>query len=204
MSHTPGTAGGASDTWYGWLAARQTSRPARRRTSSSSGTCDDEHAGDARPALGEHARRAPRPARGCAGSRRARSRAAASGCEMRSRDHADRRPRRARARRASMIALAPRGRASRARGDVRAEHVAGRDVRHAAGRGDGFAWVPFPAPGGPNRARPASPTYSEEALVVAHHHLRLHLPHRVERDADHDQDRGAAERRGAVACEKPP
>ena len=33
----------------------------------------------------------------------------------------------------------------------------------------------------------------EEALVVAHHQLRLELLHRVQRDADDDQDRGAAE-----------
>src|SRR2546430_15137151 len=55
-----------------------------------------------------------------------------------------------------------------------------------------FACVPFPAPCGPS-----SNTFTgllEEALVATHHHLRLHLPHRVERDADHDQDRGAAER----------
>ena len=34
----------------------------------------------------------------------------------------------------------------------------------------------------------------QEAFVGAHHHLRLHLSHRVERDADGDQDRGASER----------
>src|SRR3954471_18226016 len=33
----------------------------------------------------------------------------------------------------------------------------------------------------------------QEALVVAHHQLRLELFHRVERDADDDQDRGATE-----------
>src|ERR687886_49214 len=41
----------------------------------------------------------------------------------------------------------------------------------------------------PRSARPLS----QEALVGAHHHLRLHLPHRVERDADDDQHRRAAE-----------
>ena len=33
----------------------------------------------------------------------------------------------------------------------------------------------------------------QEALVVAHHQLRLELLHRVQRDADDDQQRGAAE-----------
>src|SRR5919198_669217 len=55
-----------------------------------------------------------------------------------------------------------------------------------------FACVPFPAPCGPSKS--TFTALLEEALVAAHHHLRLHLPHRVERDADHDQNRGAAER----------
>src|SRR5215207_7173600 len=58
------------------------------------------------------------------------------------------------------------------------------------------AWVPLPAPGGPSRMRLSSlkpGSLFQEALVVAHHQLRLELLHRVERDADHDQDRGAAE-----------
>src|SRR3954469_5044161 len=70
------------------------------------------------------------------------------------------------------------------------------------------AWVPFPAPGGPSRIRFSSDTgrgaypsrsglarsaLFQEALVVAHHQLRFELFHRVERDADDDQDRGAAE-----------
>ena len=54
------------------------------------------------------------------------------------------------------------------------------------------ACVPFPAPGGPSRTRLQLGSL-EEALVVAHHQLRLELLHRVERHADHDQDRGAAE-----------
>ena len=53
-----------------------------------------------------------------------------------------------------------------------------------------FACVPFPAPCGPRTSR----FTRQEALVGAHHHLRLHLAHRVERDADDDQHRGAAER----------
>src|SRR3954470_11311493 len=60
------------------------------------------------------------------------------------------------------------------------------------------AWVPLPAPGGPSRMRLSSLTgradyLFEEALVVAHHQLRLELLHRVQRDAHHDQDRGASE-----------
>src|SRR5919107_228203 len=75
------------------------------------------------------------------------------------------------------------------------------------------AWVPFPAPGGPSRmrlssdigamnstTRPASgrgrgagPYLLQEALVVAHHQLRLELLHGVEGDAHDDEQRGAAE-----------
>src|SRR4029453_12062150 len=62
-----------------------------------------------------------------------------------------------------------------------------------------FAWVPFPEPCGPSNSMF---TLFEETLVGAHHHLRLHLPHCVERDTDRDQHRSAAERapqgRGAV------
>src|SRR4051794_21075379 len=57
-----------------------------------------------------------------------------------------------------------------------------------------FAWVPLPAPWGPRRRMFTSrATLLQEAFVGAHHHLRLHLPHRVERNADDDQHRGAAE-----------
>src|SRR3954464_639103 len=77
------------------------------------------------------------------------------------------------------------------------------------------AWVPFPAPGGPSRMRlssdivrgnrntPRSPAATrtrgrapyllQEALVVAHHQLRLELLHRVEGHAHDDEQRGAAE-----------
>ena len=81
------------------------------------------------------------------------------------------------------------------------------------------AWVPLPAPGGPKRMRlssaigepdrvprarkaaqeeylrtnPSAASGSQEAFVVAHHQLRFQLFHRVERDADHDDDRRAAE-----------
>src|SRR5438067_8799423 len=54
-----------------------------------------------------------------------------------------------------------------------------------------FACVPFPAPWGPKIKMFTA--LLEEALVAAHHHLRLHLPHRVERDADDDQHGGASE-----------
>src|SRR4051794_28103032 len=53
-----------------------------------------------------------------------------------------------------------------------------------------LAWVPFPAPGGPIRINLMS---AQEPFVVALLELTLDLLHRVERDADHDQDRGAAE-----------
>src|SRR5690349_17148165 len=69
-----------------------------------------------------------------------------------------------------------------------------------------FAWVPFPDPCGPSSRmftisrscarrgpveEPGVPPLFEEAFVGAHHHLRLHLPHRVERNSDDDQQRGA-------------
>src|SRR3954468_2363300 len=56
------------------------------------------------------------------------------------------------------------------------------------------AWVPFPAPWGPKSRMFSTRPLLEEALVRAHHHLRLHLTHRVERDADDDDHGGAAER----------
>src|SRR4051812_40299095 len=47
----------------------------------------------------------------------------------------------------------------------------------------------------PLPAAPEKPedTLLQEAFVGAHHHLRLHLTHRVQRDADDDQHRSAAE-----------
>ena len=133
-------------------------------------------------------RRAPRPGPGCAGSRRGRTRRG-------------RRPRRAargsarssarpgRGRRAAMIGSTSRP--SRRRVDRGAEHVAGRDVRDARTRPRSASPAfPCPTPAGRARAR----SLLQEALVGAHHHLRLHLAHRVERDADDDQHRGAAER----------
>src|SRR5919112_2038576 len=59
------------------------------------------------------------------------------------------------------------------------------------------AWVPLPAPGGPSRIRFSSlmkrASLLQEALVVAHHQLRLELLHGVQGHADHDQDRRTAE-----------
>src|SRR5690606_31843767 len=64
-----------------------------------------------------------------------------------------------------------------------------------------LAWVPLPAPGGPKRitsiSAPPTPdprsARTGETLVVARDEVRLDLLDRVERDADHDHDRGAAE-----------
>ena len=49
------------------------------------------------------------------------------------------------------------------------------------------ACVPLPDPWGPKIRMLSDNALLQEALVGAHHHLRLHLAHRVERDADHDQ-----------------
>src|SRR3954464_5241484 len=54
-----------------------------------------------------------------------------------------------------------------------------------------LAWVPLPAPGGPIRMILMS---AQESFVVALLELGLDLLHGVERDTDHDQQRGAAER----------
>src|SRR5438034_11594131 len=59
-----------------------------------------------------------------------------------------------------------------------------------------FACVPLPAPWGP-RMRTFTSGLLQEAFVGAHHHLRLHLAHRVERDADHDQHGGPSQRPGS-------
>src|SRR5688572_27652317 len=85
------------------------------------------------------------------------------------------------------------------------------------------AWVPLPAPGGPmNRslmkaaglarpetilerilyhlgtAEPEVRSSCQDAFVVAHRELRLYLLHRLQRHADHDQDRHAREGDGDV------
>ena len=99
-------------------------------------------------------------------------------------------------------------------GHLRAQHVAGGDVRERRSpRCRRSAWVPLPAPGGPSRirfsldirrslsARQAPlDELLQEALVTAHHQLRLQLLHRFQRDADHDQDRGAAEAEVGRGC----
>src|SRR4029453_10084736 len=64
-----------------------------------------------------------------------------------------------------------------------------------------FAWVPLPLPGGPRnttripRLAPTSPDAAllQEARVVVLDELGLDLLDRVHRDADHDQERRAAE-----------
>src|SRR5262249_25552663 len=58
------------------------------------------------------------------------------------------------------------------------------------------ACVPLPQPCGPRTRMFMLVLLPEEAFVVAHDHLRFHLAHRLERDADDDENRGAAE--GAV------
>src|SRR5688572_1477348 len=73
------------------------------------------------------------------------------------------------------------------------------------------AWVPLPAPGGPRKIsrsalRTGGPTPSappegpgprarapQEALVVAHEQVGLHLAHGVQGHAHDDQEAGAAE-----------
>src|SRR3954453_5206456 len=55
------------------------------------------------------------------------------------------------------------------------------------------ACVPSPDPCGPRTRMFMRGLLPEEAFVVAHDHLRLHLSHGLERNADDDQDRGAAE-----------
>ena len=59
------------------------------------------------------------------------------------------------------------------------------------------AWVPFPAPGAPEERRSRSigiaTSSPDEPFVVAHHELRFDLLHRLDDDADHDQQARAAE-----------
>src|SRR5437867_9941519 len=71
------------------------------------------------------------------------------------------------------------------------------------------AWVPLPAPGGPRKAtRTLAPPREgpggaglrplEEALVIPHEEMRLHLPHGVQGHAHHDEQAGTAEIEGHV------
>ena len=143
--------------------------------------------------LARASRPAPRPARGCAGSRRARSRRAASACAEPLADQRDR----------QLVRHELAGGHDRARPACRAASrpaIAARnmspvdDVRDAVLGGDALGLRPL---AGPLRAEDEQVhERTQEALVGAHHHLRLHLAHRVERDADDDQHRGAAERAG--------
>src|SRR4051794_7855345 len=67
-----------------------------------------------------------------------------------------------------------------------------------------FAWVPLPAPGGPmiNSRMCRSASSAQESFVVALLQLALDLLHRVECDAHHDEDRGAAEREVLVRVDE--
>src|SRR6187401_3223718 len=67
-----------------------------------------------------------------------------------------------------------------------------------------FAWVPFPAPGGPMISKRIVCTASsaQESFVVALLKLALDLLHRVECDAHHDEDRGAAKREVLVRVDE--
>ena len=167
------------------------------------GHVDQQRRGERAADASRAPRRAPRPGRPCAGTRRAGSR----------------RARRPRSRRSTIIAD----------DHVVGHEVAGVHVAASASRPSSVpcataprrmspvamygrpkssrrrsACVPLPAPGGPSRIRfssrhgastaePCATALLQEALVVAHHQLRLELLHRVERDADDDQQRGAAE-----------
>src|SRR5205085_7738164 len=70
-------------------------------------------------------------------------------------------------------------------------------VAKAGGLGGWRGWRLAPCDGERETARASlGGALLQEAFVVAHHHLRLHLAHRVERHADDDQNGGAAERAG--------
>src|SRR5207245_10736158 len=64
-----------------------------------------------------------------------------------------------------------------------------------------LAWVPLPAPGGRRKTRPPTPLLSsgispDEALVGPLQELGLELLHRLDHDADDDEDARAAEPEG--------
>src|SRR6476659_10515514 len=67
-----------------------------------------------------------------------------------------------------------------------------------------LAWVPLPAPGGPISTSLTAGTApsSQESFVVALLELALDLLHGVQRDADHDEDRGSAEREVLVGVDE--
>src|SRR5437667_2705980 len=60
------------------------------------------------------------------------------------------------------------------------------------------AWVPLPAPGRPSNTTYTVPGLPDEAFVLAHHQLRLDLAHRVQDDANHDDQ--AATRDAKCSC----
>ena len=98
--------------------------------------------------------------------------------------------------------LEPDRRALRDRG---AEHVAGGEVLDAVVRRRGSAaCVPLPAPCLPSRTRRTPDPFmsGQEAFVVAHHQLAVDLLHRLQRDADGDEQRRAAERELADVPER--
>ena len=139
-------------------------------------------------------RRAPRPGRASGGSRRG-SRRAARRAARGGRGTRRRSSRRARAGRGSCSAR-PRGRGPSG-GDRRPEQVARRQDRHAEMSARIGAWVPFPAPGAPRRTTTVMGSRvrsADESFVVPHEELRLDLLHRLDDDADHDQEARAAER----------
>ena len=62
------------------------------------------------------------------------------------------------------------------------------------------ACVPLPAPGAPNKISfIETPLLLEEALVLAHHHLRLQRTDRLKSNTDNDDDRGTADGEAGVA-----
>ena len=136
-------------------------------------------------------RRAPRPGRALRGKPSRTKPPRASSCAEPLADQPDRRARRGRARRA-------RGSARPARPSSVPVAIAARNMSPSRCAGSrtrprsASPGCPCPTPAGP-RTQERSASLLEEALVGAHHHLRLHLPHRVERDAD---------RRSAPRCRR--
>src|SRR4029453_7057267 len=83
----------------------------------------------------------------------------------------------------------------RAVGDRRAKNLAGCDVRDAVAGGDPLRLGSLAPPLWAQKEYPhRSRSLFQEAFVGAHHHLRLHLPHGVERDSDDDEHGRSAER----------
>ena len=148
-----------------------------------------------RPMLARASRRAPRPAPSCAGSRRGRSPSRASSASEPLADQLDHQV--VRDELAARRGSARRAGRARSRAAIAARSMSPvddvRDARTRRRSASPACPCRPPAGRGQDVQRQA---HFEEALVGAHHHLRLHLPHRVERDADDDQHRRAAERAG--------